>query len=62
LWGQLTDQLTAGSASGLLALLVAPEGKRRVSELDRLGRGVFRTSSKGMVDALDRSGYLRVVE
>lgn len=54
LWSQLTDQLTAGSASSLLALLDVPEGKRRVSELERLRRGVFRTSSKGMLDALER--------
>nr|QTK22466.1 TnpA [Rhodococcus sp. B2] len=54
LWSQLTDQLTAGSASALLALLDVPEGKRRVSELERLRRGVFRTSSKGMLDALER--------
>ncbi|MER7645583.1 DUF4158 domain-containing protein, partial [Streptomyces sp. NPDC126522] len=61
LWGQLTDQLTAGSASALLALLTAPEGKRRVSELERLRRGVFRTSSKGMLAALDRLAELIAV-
>ncbi|MDJ0363002.1 hypothetical protein QMK32_22535 [Rhodococcus sp. H29-C3] len=54
LWSTLTDHLAAGSASALLALLDAPEGTRRVSELERLRRGVFRTSSKGMLDALER--------
>ena len=55
LWGQLTEQLAAGTSSALLSLLDVPEdGKRRVSELERLRRGVFRPSSKGMVAALDR--------
>lgn len=61
LWSQLTDQLSAGSASALLALLTAPEGKRRVSELERLRRGVFRTSSKGMLAALERLAELIAV-
>src|SRR6266576_2180519 len=61
LWSQLTDQLSAGSASVLLALLEAPEGKRRVSELERLRKGVFRTSSKGMLTALDRLSDLIAV-
>ena len=55
LWGQLTEQLPAGTSSALLSLLDVPEdGKRRVSELERLRKGVFRPSSKGMVAALDR--------
>lgn len=55
LWGQLAEQLPAGTSSALLSLLVVPEdGKRRVSGLERLRRGVFRPSSKGMVAALDR--------
>ncbi|WP_446222387.1 DUF4158 domain-containing protein [Nocardia sp. IBHARD005] len=54
LWAALTNQLSAGSATALLALLDPPEGKRRVSELERLRKGVFRNSSKGMLDALDR--------
>ena len=61
MWSQLTDQLSAGSASVLLALLEAPEGKRRVSELERLRKGVFRTSSKGMLTALDRLSDLIAV-
>ena len=55
LWGQLTQQLAAWTSSALLSLLDVPEdGKRRVSELERLRKGVFRPSSKGMVAALDR--------
>jgi hypothetical protein len=55
LWGQLTEQLPAGTSSALLSLLDVPEdGKSRVSELERLRKGVFRPSSKGMVAALDR--------
>ncbi|MDQ2797461.1 MAG: DUF4158 domain-containing protein [Actinomycetota bacterium] len=55
LWGQLTEQLPVGTSSALLSLLDVPEdGKRRVSELERLRKGVFRPSSKGMVAALDR--------
>jgi len=55
LWGQLTEQLPAGTSPALLSLLDVPEdGKRRVSELERLRKGVFRPSSKGMVAALDR--------
>jgi TnpA family transposase len=61
LWGQLTGQLTAGTASALLSLLDAPDGKRRVSELERLRKGVFRPSSKGMVAALDRLADLIVL-
>jgi uncharacterized protein DUF4158 len=61
LWSQLTNQLSAGSASVLLALLEAPEGKRRVSELERLRKGVFWTSSKGMLTALDRLSDLIAV-
>ena len=55
LWGQLTGQLGSGTASALISLLDVPdEGKRRVSELERLRKGVFRPSSKGLVAALDR--------
>jgi hypothetical protein len=55
LWGQLTEQLPAGASSALLSLLDVPEdGNRRVSELERLRKGVFRPSSKGMVAALGR--------
>lgn len=41
-----------------------PEGKdkrRRVSELERLRRGVFRSSSKGMVAALRRLGDIEAL-
>lgn len=55
LWSQLTGQVTADTSTALLPLLDAPGvGKRRVSELERLRKGVFRPSSKGMVAALDR--------
>ncbi len=55
LWSQLSAGLTPDHASALVALLDAPtEGKRRVSELERLRKGVFRPSSKGMVAALNR--------
>lgn len=55
----LADQVIPEVAGALLALLDVPEGKdkrRRVSELERLRRGVFRSSSKGMVAALRRLG------
>jgi hypothetical protein len=57
LWRTLADQVIPEVAGALLALLDVPEGKdkrRRVSELERLRRGVFRSSSKGMVAALRR--------
>jgi hypothetical protein len=55
LWGQLTGELGSDTASALMSLLDVPdEGKRRVSELERLRKGVFRPSSKGLVAALDR--------
>lgn len=57
LWRALADQVQPVVAAALLALLDVPESKdkrRRVSELERLRRGVFRSSSKGMVAALRR--------
>ena len=55
LWTRLAGQLSAGQAAALLSTLEVPDtGKRRVSELDRLRKGVFRPSSRGMVAALNR--------
>ena len=55
LWSQLAGQLSVDRAAALSSLLeVADSGKRRFSELDRLRKGVFRPSSKGMVAALNR--------
>lgn len=54
LWSQLAGQLTAPQAAVLLGLLEVPAGTRqRISELDRLRKGVFRASSKGMLSALE---------
>ncbi|WP_432420531.1 DUF4158 domain-containing protein [Nocardia carnea] len=61
LWAQLAGQISPSSAGVLLGLLEVPAGtKQRVSELDRLRKGVFRPSSKGMLTALDRVGDLAV--
>jgi len=60
LWRALADQLPPAVSGGLVALLEVPEGsdkRRRVSELERLRKGVFRSSSKGMVAALRRQSY-----
>lgn len=55
LWTQLAGQLSSDRAGSLLSMLEVPDtGKQRFSELDRLRRGVFRPSSKGMVAALNR--------
>jgi TnpA family transposase len=59
LWTQLAGQLSTGRAGRLLALLEVPDqGRQRISELDRLRKGVFRSSSKGMVAALRRVAEL----
>ncbi|WP_433662548.1 Tn3 family transposase [Nocardia sp. CA-128927] len=56
---QLAGLLPATEAAALLGLLEVPAGTRaRVSELDRLRKGVFRPSSKGMLTALERVGEL----
>ncbi|MGY1983866.1 DUF4158 domain-containing protein [Nocardia gipuzkoensis] len=61
LWAQLSGQLSPSATGALLGLLEVPEGTRqRVSELDRLRKGVFRPSSKGMLAALERVGDLAV--
>ncbi|MFQ6329849.1 Tn3 family transposase [Nocardia sp. CWNU-33] len=61
LWAQLAGQVPASSAGVLLGLLEVPAGtKQRSSELDRLRKGVFRASSRGMLAALERVGDLAV--
>ncbi|MFH5227597.1 DUF4158 domain-containing protein [Antrihabitans spumae] len=62
LWQQLTSPLTPQTSGALLGLLDVPDaGKQRVNELDRLRKGLFRTSSKGMVAALNRVADLVAV-
>jgi len=62
LWQQLTSPLTPPTSGALLRLLDVPDaGKQRVNELDRLRKGLFRTSSKGMVAALNRVADLAAV-
>lgn len=62
LWQQLTSLLTPPISGALLGLLDAPDaGKQRGNELDRLRKGLFRTSSKGMVAALNRVADLVAV-
>lgn len=55
LWRALTSPVSSQVVVALLGLLDVPDGaRRRVSELERLRRGVFRSSSKGMLAALRR--------
>ena len=62
LWSQLTGQVPASARGELLALLDAPvDGKRRASELERLRKGVFRASSKGLLAAVNRLADLMAV-
>jgi hypothetical protein len=62
LWQQLTSGLTPQTSSALLRLLDVPDaGRQRVNELDRLRKGLFRPSSKGMVAALNRVADLAAV-
>ena len=47
LWRQLGEQLTSESASALLRLLEVPaEGGQKVSELERLRKGVFKAKAE----------------
>ncbi|QHE73143.1 Tn3 family transposase [Rhodococcus sp. WAY2] len=62
LWQQLAGPLPAQTSGALLRMLDVPDtGKQRVNELDRLRKGLFRTSSKGMVAALNRVADLVAV-
>lgn len=55
LWAQLAGQLTPVDARRLLGMLEARvEGRRKVIDLDRLRRGVFKPSAKGLLTALGR--------
>ncbi|MEV0108678.1 DUF4158 domain-containing protein [Nocardia sp. NPDC050799] len=62
LWAQLTERLPGSSKAALRSLLSPPaDGKGRVTELERLRKGVFRPTSKGMVAAVGRlSGLIGV--
>lgn len=61
-WAALAGPLDPVLAEKLIGLLDVPDGsgradrrrEQRVSELERLRKGVFRSSSKGMVAALHR--------
>ena len=58
----MTSPLTPQTSSALLRLLDVPDaGRQRVNELDRLRKGLFRASSKGMVAALNRVADLVAV-
>ena len=62
LWKQLASALTPQTSGALLRLLEVPDtGRQRLTELDRLRKGLFRTSSKGMVAALNRVADLAAV-
>jgi hypothetical protein len=55
LWTHLAGQLRTGEAGTLLRLLdTREENRRRFVELERLRKGVFAPSSKGMTGALTR--------
>jgi Domain of unknown function (DUF4158) len=62
LWAALAGPLDPVPAEKLIGLLDIPDGsgradrRWRVSELERLRKGVFRSSSKGMVAVLHRLG------
>ncbi len=62
LWAQITALVGPGTVSALLRLLDVPDGaKHQVSELERLRKGVFRPSWKGMVKALRRLEDIQAV-
>jgi len=62
LWTQLAGGVPESRGRALLALLDIPvDSKRRVSELERLRKGVFRPSSKGLVAAVNRLADLVAV-
>lgn len=62
LWAQIAAQVGPGTAAVLVRLLdVADDAKHQVSELERLRKGVFRPSWKGMVKALRRLDDIQAV-
>lgn len=55
LWAQVADQVGPSAVAALLRLLEVPAySKARVSELDRLRKGTFHASWRGVNKALDR--------
>ncbi|WP_162240314.1 DUF4158 domain-containing protein [Nocardia arizonensis] len=55
LWAQLAGQLDLVTARALTGILTArEEGRRRVIDLERLRRGVFKVSSEGLLSAVGR--------
>jgi hypothetical protein len=55
LWAALSEQLDPVSGRALQGMLVPrDEGRRKVIDLDRLRRGVFKPSAKGLLTALSR--------
>lgn len=62
LWAQLTRRLSGSQKAALRSLLSPPaDGRGRVTELERLRKGVFRPTSKGMVAAVGRlSDLIRI--
>jgi len=59
---QVAGRVGPGSVAALLRLLDPPEdAKHQISELERLRKGAFRASSKGMVKALRRLEDIQAV-
>ncbi|MFI9535512.1 Tn3 family transposase [Nocardia fusca] len=55
LWAQVADQVGPAAVAALLRLLEVPaDSKARVSELERLRKGTFHASWRGVNKALDR--------
>ncbi|MEV0108450.1 DUF4158 domain-containing protein [Nocardia sp. NPDC050799] len=55
LWTHLAEQLSPGEPGRLLGLLDTREdGRKKIVELERLRKGAFMSSSKGLVKALAR--------
>ncbi|ORI20697.1 Tn3 family transposase [Rhodococcus sp. 1168] len=62
LWTHLSSQLAGGESGTLLGLLDTREdGRRKVVELERLRKGAFTPSSRGMANALARVRDLNAV-
>ena len=62
LWEQLAARVAPGTSAALVGLLDIPQdAKYQVSELERLRKGAFRASWKGMVKALRRLEDIQAV-
>ena len=59
--GSRSTSTPCTDSNGRLMLDVPDAGRQRVNELDRLRKGLFRPSSKGMVAALNRVADLVAV-